>query len=255
MDAILAYADKLSMMPPPLRGGQSISGADLEDLQNIPLRFAKLMGWLTADNERIAGGIFEGKRSDYSLERWQGLLEAPFKISHLCCNEMKKKPMKRYQKETGRHPMTAMMAAESRLRMQAWMKHGCNAFDSSEPKSMPMAFWLENDILQYIKENDLLICKLYGDVVPDYEAIGQCDGQCTMFDVDIPLKTTGAKRTGCMLCLFGAQREKGYYRLQALHKLHPNIYEWAMKPLEEGGLGYKEVIDWLNENVDTNIRY
>ena len=36
---------------------------------------------------------------------------------------------------------------------------------------------------------------------------------------------------------------------------HPKQYEYIMKPKEEGGLNYKEVIDWINENGNLNIRY
>lgn len=36
---------------------------------------------------------------------------------------------------------------------------------------------------------------------------------------------------------------------------HPKTYEWIMKPTEDGGLGYKEVIDWINEHGNLNIRY
>jgi len=31
--------------------------------------------------------------------------------------------------------------------------------------------------------------------------------------------------------------------------------EYIMKPWDKGGLGYKEVIDWINENCGTGIKY
>ena len=46
------------------------------------------------------------------------MLGAPFKIGAGCCNEMKKKPMKKYAEETGRVPIIATMAQESKLRTQ-----------------------------------------------------------------------------------------------------------------------------------------
>lgn len=163
--------------------------------------------------------------------------------------------MRKYEKETGRHPILGTMASESRLREQAWIKNGCNAFDSRKPRSAPLSFWLEQDILRYLKENNVPICSVYGDIVEDYGAINQCDNQLCLFEENIPLKTTGAHRTGCQACLLGAHLEKGVSRLERLKELNFNTYKWIMKPYDEGGCGYKQVIDWLNENVDTNIRY
>ena len=67
---------------------------------------------------------------------------------------MKKKPSYRYEKETGRKPFIATMAAESNLRKQEYLKKGCNSFDTKRPASTPLGFWTEQDILQYIKENN-----------------------------------------------------------------------------------------------------
>lgn len=51
---------------------------------------------------------------------------------------MKKNPMKQYEKETGRVPIVATMACESRLRKEHWLIHGCNAFDAKRPRSQPI---------------------------------------------------------------------------------------------------------------------
>ena len=48
--------------------------------------------------------------------------------------------------------MLGLMADESNARYIAWLKTGCNAFDLKEPQSQPMAFWTEQDILQYLKK-------------------------------------------------------------------------------------------------------
>ena len=42
------------------------------------------------------------------------------------------------------------MASESRLRKEQWLIHGCNAFDTKRPRSQPMSFWTEQDVLEYI---------------------------------------------------------------------------------------------------------
>ena len=32
-------------------------------------------------------------------------------------------------------------------------------------------------------------------------------------------------------------------------------YVYIMRPLEQGGLGYKEVVDWINEHGGFHIEY
>ena len=137
-------------------------------------------------------------RSMFSCERYQFFLDAPFEISNQCCTVMKKEPMHRYQKETGRNPMTAEMASESRLRTQVWLNNGCNMFDLKNPKSTPMAFWTEQDVLLYIYENHIPIAPPYGEIVKENEVDGQLDfADLEIFDLGRPiLKTTGCDRTG-----------------------------------------------------------
>ena len=197
-------------------------------------------------------------RSMFSCERYQFFLDAPFEIGQQCCKVMKKDPTAKYGKETGRKPITAMMASESRLRTQKWLKQGCNAFDAKKPMSMPMAFWTEQDVLLYIWQNNIPIASVYGEVVKENEVDGQYDfADLGIFDLGIPtLKTTGCNRTGCVFCGFGCHREKeGEGRFERLKVTHPKLYEYLMKPKEEGGLNYKEVIDWINEHGNLNIKY
>ena len=79
---------------------------------------------------------------------------------------MKKKPMKKYSKETGRVPIIATMADESRSRRSVWMSTGCNAFQKKSPSSQPMSFWTENDVLEYIHTYNIPYASVYGDIVP-----------------------------------------------------------------------------------------
>lgn len=46
-------------------------------------------------------------------EKWKYLVDAPFMISNKCCDIMKKSPAKKFEKETGLHPVVATMACES----------------------------------------------------------------------------------------------------------------------------------------------
>ena len=88
-------------------------------------------------------------------EKWKYMAKAPFKISEKCCDVMKKKPFKDYEKTTGKTPIIGTMAKEGRLRFQEYEQHGCNAFDLKRPKSTPIAFWTDSDIWDYIKQNKI----------------------------------------------------------------------------------------------------
>jgi 3'-phosphoadenosine 5'-phosphosulfate sulfotransferase (PAPS reductase)/FAD synthetase len=194
----------------------------------------------------------------FNFVRWKTLAICPYPISDQCCDVMKKAPTKKYGKESGRVPITAQMTCESRLRQSTWLQVGCNAFDAKKPVSNPMSFWLEQDVLRYLKENNIPIAKPYGEIVKDDEVAGQMD----LADFGImetgtqKLKTTGCKRTGCVFCGFGCHlEEEGNGRFLRLKQTHPKLYQYIMKPWDEGGLGYKEVIDWINEHCNVNIEY
>lgn len=197
------------------------------------------------------------KYPSYCKERYLFFFDAPFEISHKCCDVMKKKPAKEYEKQTGRHPILATMAEESRLRKTQWLQKGCNAFDCDRPRSAPMSFWTEQDILRYIKDNNIPICSVYGDVVPDCGE--EMEGQMDISDIGLAkdnrkLKTTICNRTGCMFCMFGCTA-RDWDNFERYKETHPKIYDYIMRSKEEGGLNYKEVIDWINEHGNMNIRY
>lgn len=196
-------------------------------------------------------------KSIYSCKRYEFFLDAPFEISNRCCNVMKKEPAHRYLKETGRVPITAMMASESRLRTQGWLKTGCNAFESGKQVSNPMAFWTESDVLLYCLINKVKIADCYGEIVKENEVDGQLDFQdIGLFDLGRPqLKTTGYERTGCMWCGFGSHLEKPPGRFERMKETHPKQYDYIMRPEEEHGLGYKWKIDWINEHGNLHIPY
>ena len=208
------------------------------------------------------------KGSLYNKQKYIFLLNAPFNVSNKCCNVMKKTPLHNYSKLTNKKAFTAQMANESIQRQTQWLKKGCNAFESKEPISNPMSFWTEQDVLLYIKQNNLSICSVYGDIVEDRTGTDEVEGQLTISDLDgfegmelfdakrLPLKTTGCDRTGCMFCGYGCHLEKpGEGRFERMKETHPKVYEYVLKPWDEGGLGYKDVIDWINEHGNMNIRY
>lgn len=224
------------------------------------------MGVIPSSSEyrlrRLNGELTDskGNYSQFNQEKYKFFLDAPFEISDLCCDIMKKKPAHDYEKETGRKPIIATMASESVMRTQKWLQDGCNAFNVTRPHSNPMSFWTEQDVLLYIKENNLPICSVYGEVVTDYEAMGQCENQMSFADFGIfynerpLLKTTGCQRTGCVLCGFGCHLEKEPNRFQMLKETHPKFHN-LLYVLKNNGVTYAEAIDWVNEHGNMNIKY
>lgn len=181
---------------------------------------------LAFDGKDVAGNETEYRKR---YKKWKFLYESNIPISEKCCEVMKKKPAKKYEKETGRKPIIATMAEESTLRAQAWLKNGCNAFDGKRRTSQPMSFWTEQDVLTYLKEYHIPYAPVYGEIV----------------DENGKLKTTGASRTGCMFCMFGAHLEKEPNRFQCMKITHPKIHDYCMKPMADGGLGLAEVLDFI----------
>ena len=217
-----------------------------------------------AEPKLIKGNIPD--KSRYSSEKYVPLLDADFLISDKCCAVMKKTPLSKYQKETERVPFVGTLAEESLLRKSSWLKNGCNAF-SGKASSKPLSFWTEQDILRYILENNIKIADVYGVVTT-----ADFDGQIRM-DCGAKLRCTGADRTGCVYCPFGAGRENlsDEGRFRRLARTHPKQYAYCMnggaydpedgywKPTKEG-LGMAHVFDEMNRLLPTKtgrpfIRY
>lgn len=184
----------------------------------------------------------DGVKSQYNCEKWKFLLDAPFRCSSECCTVMKKNPIKQYEKETGRKPVIATMASESRLRKEHWLIHGCNAFDAKRQCSQPMSFWTEQDVLEYIHTRNIPYASVYGDIYIDKKR---------------KYRTTGAERTGCMFCMFGCHLEKLPNRFQKLAKSHPKIYSYCIGGGSEKngiwqpdklGLGLGKVLEYIGVN-------
>lgn len=218
-------------------------------------------------NQLLGTCTYGDGKSTFDASKYLFMVNAPFRVGNQCCKVMKKAPVHAYAKRTGRVPFVGQMAEESRLRLQSWINHGCNAFDAKSPVSNPLSFWTEQDILRFIKENNISICSVYGDVVEDLDGTNEVEGQMTISDLEgfenykqfdaerPPLKTTGCKRTGCMLCGFGCHLEKpGRGRFELLKKTHPGMYK-MLDVVKNNGVTMRQAIDWINENGHLNIRY
>lgn len=166
------------------------------------------------------------KGSKFNKGKWEFLLDAPFDISDQCCDILKKQPLKDWQKINSKYPFVGVMADEGGTRREAYLKTGCNAFNSKAPTSKPMGFWTEQDVLQYIIENDLEYCSVYGEILKDDKG---------------KYYTTGEKRTGCIWCPLGAHLEKEPNRYQRLKVTHPKIYNYCINTLK-----LNEVLDYID---------
>lgn len=168
----------------------------------------------TTKSEKLRQLRLSGKSFSIS-KKWIKLVDADFLSGSKCCDVMKKKPFKKYEKETGRIPILGVMADESNLRTQQYIKNnGCNSFDSKRPSSKPIGFWKEQDILEYIYINKLEIPKVYGDII----------------NLNGELSTTKCSRTGCVFCMYGCHMENDENnRFLRLKETHPNLYNYCMR--------------------------
>ena len=188
---------------------------------------------------------YNGEKSRFCSEKYAYLYEAPFLISSRCCDVMKKKPVKAYEKQSKRVPFVGTMASESRQRETSWIRTGCNAYDSDRPQSKPLSFWTEQDILHYIKQYNVPYSTVYGDIRVKRKA-DAVDNQINLIDYlecyepEDTLETTGCTRTGCMFCMFGCHLEKEPNRFQRMKTTHPKQYEYCMDKL-----GLKEVLEYI----------
>lgn len=170
-------------------------------------------------------GSMRGSR--FNKEKWRFLLESDFKISEQCCDVLKKKPFKKFEKETGLHGYIGILASEGGVRLSGYLKTGCNNYRFGNSK--PLGFWTHQDILNYIKINNLNMCSIYGTLYFD--------------EIKNKLRVTGEPRTGCMGCLFGCHLEKSPNRFERMKYSHPHRYKYFIEKLN-----YKEILDFIGVN-------
>lgn len=146
-------------------------------------------------------------------KRWRYLLTESYEVSPACCKKLKKDPFRSFEKETGRRPITGVMASESNMRVGQWVRSGgCNVF-GEKSASRPLSIWTEADVWDYILRENLAISEIYHK---------------------------GAKRTGCMGCGFGAQFSDDE-RFSILLKEHPKCYDMVMA-YQNNGTTFREAL-------------
>lgn len=165
-----------------------------------------------------------GYKSGKIADRWQFLIKKPFMISEKCCECLKKRPFRKYEKETGEVPILGVMASESDLRKQQYIRRGgCNSFNENHIASYPISIWNDLDIWKYLRKFNVPYCELYDK---------------------------GHTRTGCMFCGFGAHLEK-VSRFELLYDLHPKAYKVFMN-YKNNGITYREALRTIVQLPDEN---
>lgn len=157
-------------------------------------------------------------------------------LSSKCCDILKKEPISRIN-----HPnvMTGEQAKESRNREAEWLKHGCNYSIPGGMKSKPLGSVSLDAVLYSLKYRNTPICADYGEIITYVKNGKECH------------KCTKAQRTGCALCGFGIKFDPE--RFVRLQETEPSKINIAFKPFNEGGLGYLETCNFLNEYCGTTI--
>ena len=177
-------------------------------------------GWAIRHLQGLNGDGTESKFNQ-RYKKWARLVDAPFVMSDECCRVMKKSPIQKHTRQTGAKPIIGTMACESIRRQSAWIQRGCNAFDKKEPTSQPLSFWLETDILEYLRRFKLPYASVYGEIISDNTG---------------KLTTTGLERTGCMFCMFGVHLQKQPNRFQTMKLTHPKQYDYCINKLGCGAV-------------------
>lgn len=134
-------------------------------------------------------------------------------ISDLCCDKLKKVPIKKKARELGLEcSIIGTLAEESRQRSSDWIKYGCNVFyEKKDNQCRPLSFWTEKDIYEYIRKYNVKIADLY---------------------------SMGYQRNGCMYCGFGVHLEQSPNRFERLKETHPRSYKYLVD-------NFKDILDEL----------
>lgn len=164
---------------------------------------------------------------------WRPMLFCEVDLSELCCLHVKEMPL---DKLGGLNRMSGEQAIESQRRTDAYLKTGCNIrLPDGGYKSKPFGSMTTDGILYALQYRQTPLCSDYGNIIKDENGY----------------RCTKAQRTGCALCGFGCQYDTE--RFVRLQETEPAKVKFAFKPKSEGGAGYKEAIEHMNEYCGTKV--
>jgi 3'-phosphoadenosine 5'-phosphosulfate sulfotransferase (PAPS reductase)/FAD synthetase len=156
---------------------------------------------------RLTGVKGNGTKGKFGIipQKWQFLIDAPFKISDECCNILKKAPIKKFEKISKLMPFVGTMAMDSNRRKINYLQTGCNIVEGKNIRSMPLSFWTDKDIFEYLRRFNISYSKIYD---------------------------MGEIHTGCMFCMFGCHLEKEPNRFQRMRQTHSKLYSYCINNLQ-----------------------
>lgn len=173
----------------------------------------KYRKFAASKSDRIPDTVPAQYASDFHKAKAAGI-----RITDQCCDILKKRPIKRFDKANGiKGHLTGVRCAESRIRRLAWIQKGAMYYASTHHHwvANPLAFWTEADVLSYLERNHIKI------LAPD-----TCTGG-----------------SGCVTCMFGCTsraREGTPNALQDLKTRNPRMWQTALDKW-----GYREALDFL----------
>lgn len=144
--------------------------------------------------------------------------DAGIKITEKCCDYLKKKPMKKWDKENGvKGHFTGVRCSESRARRLAWIQRGALYHSVTHGMwiSNPLAFWTEADVKTYLLTRKIEVIRA----------------------------NTADGGSGCVTCMFGCRSQALEGKKNALQDLktrNPKMWKTALDDW-----GYREVLDFL----------
>lgn len=224
-----------------------ISYEDIKDLHHPTIKCRDTLREMNLSNTTVLALTgWSCRRGDFGKDfvlpmQWMPLLNIKkvtgknIRFTEKCCEILKKEPISRLNYP---NVMTGEQATESKSREDQWLKTGCNyRFPDGDIRSKPLGAVSGNAILYTIQKRNIPLCSDYGEVI-----------YCNKTNC---YKCTKAQRTGCALCGFGIKFDTE--RFVRLQETEPAKVNYAFKPIEKGGLGYKEVCEYMNEYCNTKI--
>lgn len=158
-------------------------------------------------------------KSFYNASKYKYLIDCGIKISHYCCDVLKKQPAKKCHMPF----FVGTKMVDSKIRRGVILRNGGCFFEEKKTLS-PLAYFTEQDVLEYIILYDVPYCRdIYGDIKVNKKG---------------NLYTTLEQHTGCKCCLFGISRDRE--RIVRLRKKEPLFVENLFKYTQ-----YKQLLDLL----------
>lgn len=201
-----------------------MSFRDVVGKYGYPVGGKNLAHWVGLAQNGAPSGIRQmNADTKFGYRKYLWLVDAPFKITDVCCSKLKQEPARRYHKESGRVPFIGTRTSESQVRAERWAKEGEIYMGGKIPSCTPLSIWTSDDINNYITKFNLDISEIYN---------------------------MGYDRTGCALCMFGVFSDRN--RFLKIKHTHPELWEYAMLDYDKGGLGIKKVLDFIGVESGVN---